>query len=190
MKIAVVGLIHLTIEMDVDNEFDPYGTNTGYAKTSYGGCFVDLCEKLIADGHEVALLAPLGYRTFVNIMKVLRQKGINTDYITVYGGGLVLDLQWNTPDEDTIHMLAGGSFEPVVDTLRVHEDSIFEGLDVMIIPYIDYDMLETCKKHGTKLYFYSSDEDLEFIDEDERDFPFIQEVPHFIVDNYREVMYR
>lgn len=185
MKIGILDAVYFNVKIDVDGEYDHLGSNKGYAVTSYTGAGFELAKKMSKE-NEVVFFSSLGQPLFY-VCNILKRYNINTDHITYHEDGLRLEVEFSEEGEYKGKIDGGGSIAGAVDHIKQFENEIFNGMDVMVSPFIYESILELCKKHGVHFFLLSEDDDYSYY-VDDSDLRIIRGIKTIAPENAYEVL--
>lgn len=189
MRIGVIGSVNFNIAMTMNSDFDPSSISSGTFEMSLGGPHVEFCEKLIAEGNEVFLITSLNFQDFASVKKVLRTRGIRTDYVAMEhnGLGMLFNLSWhNVEDGTTIRRPIGWSMSSVIELLSENGAAVFDNLDKVIVTSLDPKIIDLCQKYQLDLYLYADDIDESTLDDVDR--KYLNRLTNLTDTNFKEVL--
>ncbi len=169
MKIGIFGSVYVNVKIQLEGEFDRLGSNEGHAVTCYSSPSVELAKLLSAD-NEVLFLTSLGTEAEVYIRRLLKKYNINPEYSTYQLHGTGFYIEFENGDERP-HITGVPNLSSAIENIKLHEEAIFNNLDVMVTGYLDEDVINLCKKHKVPVYLLEDegDVDLECLDDSDAD---------------------
>lgn len=183
MKIGILGPVVLEVNIDTSSK-EFVSASSANSSTKVGGPYVDLAKKLVEDGNEVVLLTELGNQVDPYIIRMLEGYGIDCSHIVNGTNGLVFCVNYNDGNYVCSHYSTDSIHNHVLD----FSDKLLKELDVLIFSYIDKDVLDAFNDNNVETIWYASDEDVENWDYADIDTPYIKDVKHLTVENYKEVL--
>ena len=184
MKIGVLGPVYVNVKIDVEGSFDETGSNTGRASTTYGSIFLTLAEAL-SDDNEVTFFTSLDTQAQVYILRKLRKHNINTDYIVHSDHGTGFNIEFTVGSE--IKKIESACYlQPAVESIKLHEDEIFNDIELMVISNLNSEIIELCRKHSVPVIWLTDKEDIDYLDDS--DLPLAKQVKSFSFDDYSELL--
>lgn len=182
MKIGIVGPIFVNVKIEIDGEFDPLGSNTGRATTSYSSEAFEFA-KALSDEYEVRFFTSLDTQAAPYIKRLMDQYHINYDNVVYERHGLGFNINF-----------VGNQLDSYISSGTAHEATVeaFDpsGLDAVVVYDIDFPIIEECRRNNIPVFWLLSDEEYAELDPDDIVTQFVEDnnIPHITPESYSKLL--